>query len=576
MGGLAQSSSAVASYSINHLVVKVDGAPLSPQLMSELLGVAVEDALSRPASFALTFNDPEHTLLGNGFDFGATVALSLGEGKSLLEHAEVTAKECEVGVAGHVTVVRGFDLTHRLHRGRRTEVYKDVLYSDVAQKIAARAGLSGGTIDTPSMSVRPHVMQWNTSDWDFLNELAEEVDFEVGLTNGKLSFVMRSKASSAPSAGGVEARDPLQLTLKKVSHFRCVVSGAQQVGDVEVRGWDPKTKAAVIGAASATTSATQLSSTPAAAAGVLNGKTLASVENLYDKQSDADAAATALAEQIGSAFGTFEGTTQGNPDLKAGVAVSLGLAGPPFEGKYALTATRHTIDEDGYQTWFASAGSEDTSLLGLASNTAEHRFGEGVVPAIVSDVRDPDNLGRVKVTFPWLSSTNESYWARVTQPWAGKDYGAVFLPEVKDEVLVAFEQGDFARPYVVGALYNGLEKPSGGDNPLVDEGAGTVNVRRMTSRQKHGIELVDKFGAEGIFVRTGDGKNKVELDVANTSILVHSDGSVTISSMKDLKITSTGGNVEIGGREIKLAAQAQLELKSTAAVVIQGNVVKIN
>lgn len=590
MGG----SSVVSSYSIKHLVVKVDGTALSEQIAGELLNVTVEDAVSAPASFALVFNDPFHKLLSQGgFEFGASVSLSLVDGKSLLDHGEITTKECEVDAAGKVTVIRGFDLSHRLHRGRRTEVYKDVLYSDVVQKIAARSGLSGGTIEAPSMSVRPHVMQWNTSDWDFVNDLADEVGFEVELSDGKLCFAARPSASSGPAVSNGDGAGPRQVTLDKVSFFRCVVSGAQQVGDVEVRGWDPVAKAPVIGSASTETTAADLSATPAAAAGLLNGETLSSVDKLYDKQDDADGAARALADRVAAAFGTFEGAAAGNPELRAGVAVSLGLAGKPFEGKYTLTATRHVFDGEGYHTWFASAGSEDASLLGLASTPPGRGLGEGVVPAVVSDARDPEKLGRVKVTFPWLSSSNESAWARVTQPWVGKDYGAVFLPEVKDEVLVAFEQGDFARPYVVGSLYNGEDKPTSGDNPLVDEGAGTVDVRRMASRQKHVIELVDKFGGEGIFVRTGDGKCKLELDVASTSVLIGSDGSVTISAAKDVKITSTGGsaeitgskdvkvtsttgNVELAGREIKLNAQAQLELKSTGVVMIQGQLVKIN
>jgi phage protein D len=595
MGGLSSSASAVSPYSINHVVVKVDGSRLSDELVDALVTATVEDATSTPAAFALTFNDRYHELLAGGlFPFGATVSISLPDGKALLDHGEVTTKECEVYASRQVTVVRGFDLSHRLHRGRRTEVYKDVLYSDVATKIAGRAGLGGGTIDTPSMSVRPHVMQWNTSDWDFLNRLADEVGFEVDLVDGKLCFVARPPASDAPAAArSPDTNDPRQVTLEKVSSFRCVVSGAQQVGDVEVRGWDPVAKGPIVGTAPAAATTAELSTTPATVAGLLKGGTLSSVDGLYANQSDAEGAASAIAERIGGAFGTFEGTTIGNPALRAGVAVSLGIAGETLEGKYTLSATRHVFDEDGYHTWFASTGSEDASLLGLAASAPEQRLGEGVVPAVVSDVRDPDKLGRVKVTFPWLSSNNESGWARITQPWVGKDYGAVFVPEVKDEVLVAFEQGDFARPYVVGGLYNGQDKPVTGDTPLVDDGAGTVNVRRMASRKKHAIELVDKFGGEGIFVRTGDGKAKVELDVANTSILVSSDGSVTISGAKDVKVTSTGGSteisgakgltlssasgdVEIGGRAVKVNAKGQMDLKATGVAVLQGQVVKIN
>ena len=83
----------------------------------------------------------------------------------------------------------------------------------------------------------------------------------------------------------------------------------------------------------------------------------------------------------------------------------------------------------------------------------------GVVTGVVTNNKDPDKLGRVKVRFPWLSDTDESWWARVASPMAGKDRGVFFLPEVDDEVLVAFEHGDPRFPYVIGALWNGSTPP---------------------------------------------------------------------------------------------------------------------
>ena len=90
----------------------------------------------------------------------------------------------------------------------------------------------------------------------------------------------------------------------------------------------------------------------------------------------------------------------------------------------------------------------------------------GAVIGLVSNVSDPDKLGRVKVRFPWLQDDSESPWARVVSFMAGPDRGAVFRPEVDDEVLVVFAHGDMRFPFVIGALWNGKDKmPSerGGD-----------------------------------------------------------------------------------------------------------------
>src|SRR5689334_2824184 len=89
----------------------------------------------------------------------------------------------------------------------------------------------------------------------------------------------------------------------------------------------------------------------------------------------------------------------------------------------------------------------------------------GVVVGVVTNIQDDQGLGRVKVKFPWLSDTDESHWARVAVPMAGHQRGFYFLPEVDDEVLVAFEHGSADYPYILGALWNGKDEPpaSNGD-----------------------------------------------------------------------------------------------------------------
>jgi uncharacterized protein involved in type VI secretion and phage assembly len=113
----------------------------------------------------------------------------------------------------------------------------------------------------------------------------------------------------------------------------------------------------------------------------------------------------------------------------------------------------------------------------------------GVVVGVVTNNQDPDKLGRVKVRFPWLSQDDESYWARIAVLMAGNNRGAWFLPEVDDEVLVAFEHGDVRMPYVLGALWNGV------DAPPRDNSDGKNNQRVIRSRSGH--ELVFNDDSDG-------------------------------------------------------------------------------
>src|SRR3972149_536693 len=100
------------------------------------------------------------------------------------------------------------------------------------------------------------------------------------------------------------------------------------------------------------------------------------------------------------------------------------------------------------------------SILEALQGTGQDvRLISGVVPGIVTNNQDPDGLGRVKIKFPWLSDDNETDWVRIATLMAGGQRGGFFLPEVGDEVLVAFEHGDINHPYVIGALWNGVDKP---------------------------------------------------------------------------------------------------------------------
>src|SRR6185436_4336090 len=125
------------------------------------------------------------------------------------------------------------------------------------------------------------------------------------------------------------------------------------------------------------------------------------------------------------------------------------------------------------------------NLTDLLVNNEDRETGvariHGVVVGIVTNNQDPDGMGRVKVKFPWLSDADESFWARAAVPMAGKDRGFYFLPEVDDEVLVAFKHGAARSPYTPGALGNGKDAP-----PATNDD-GKNNVRVIKSRSGHVI-----------------------------------------------------------------------------------------
>ena len=471
---------------------------------------------------------------------------------------EITAVEAEIERDRTLTIVRGYDSSHRLQRGTTTETHLDVTYGDIVAKVAQRRGLQVGDGGTNTV-VHEAVVQWNQTDWEFVSGLAAEIGHEVVVVDGQLHLREPSDSASGPSAGDLQAADARKLVVGgNVLRLRATVSGAEQVEEVHVRGWDYKEKQAVEGTAKAT-DGSRSAAAGAGSAGLaekLGGGTLVKVDWPVESAEVAQHAADSLVEQLGSAAVELDGVVHGNPDLRAGVTISLTGAGAPFDGQYVLTSCRHTYDPGtGYQTPFRVSGRQTRTMLGLVNGKhGGDRHGvRGVVPAIVSNIDDPEQLGRMKVTFPWLADNSESHWARVAMVGAGNERGVVILPEVGDEVLVAFDHGDPRMPYVIGGLYNGKDKL-----PVTPVDGGKVVTRAIVSRNGHRVELHD--GDDVITIASGDGQHTFVLDQKGSKVVLETSGDVEVTAKGKVAITSTG--------EMKLESSAALELKAATGVTI--------
>jgi uncharacterized protein involved in type VI secretion and phage assembly len=194
--------------------------------------------------------------------------------------------------------------------------------------------------------------------------------------------------------------------------------------------------------------------------------------------------------------------------------------------------------------------------------THEHRT-NGIVIGVVSSLEDKENLGRVTVRFPYFGE-QESNLARLATLMAGKGFGSYFVPEVGDEVLVAFEQGDPRRPYILGAVWNKPDPP-----PKTDGNQKENNWRFIQSRSGHIILLDDTAGKERIVLIDKDAKRQVVIDSGNNKIQVLCD-------LGDVEIKAPTGSVTIEAKTITLKATADLNLSGTVTTKIEGGTVTIN
>jgi phage protein D len=559
------------------LLISVKGAPLADDVAALLAGAYVDDSLHVPDLFVLRFRDEATSVLDKGgFAIGAVVALAVqssGPGGPIpLIKGEVTALETEVGADGVHTVVRGLDRSHRLFRGRRVEAYLQVTAADVARKVAQRAGLAVGRVDHRG-PVLKHVAQDGVSDWEFLRRLAVETGAVLTVRDGELDFRAPQQAGAAPSGAAGARSDPLVLERGvNLISLRATVTSAGQVPDVEVRGWDPENKRALVAVVPARTRSAELNgTTPAGLAGVFSSPRWVEPVSAYRTQQQCDTAARAVSERLAGGFAELDGVVRGNPRLRAGVAVALAGVGRPFEGRYALTSSRHEFSpETGYLTSFTVSNTSERSLYGAANGVTPGSSAGGVMTATVSDVKDPDKRGRVRVTFPVMSDTYVSWWARVVQQGAGNGRGAVVLPEVGDEVLVAFGMGSFEEPYVLGGLFNGKDLPQPGWAEHVGATDGAVQRRALTSRKGMVVEMVETPKEERLTVSTNGGAQHVTLvQKADKGISIVSEGPVEITAKKDVVVKTATGSITLEGQKISVKAKTELEL-SGAKVKVTG------
>ncbi|MBP2324835.1 uncharacterized protein involved in type VI secretion and phage assembly [Kibdelosporangium banguiense] len=566
--------------------------PLPPAWVTQLVSCAVDENVDLPDAATLTFRDPDHDLMtATGISIGTPLKVSVatvtGQAQELLFSGEVTALELDSDTTGSFTVIRALSKAHRLFRGRRVLAFRNMSAADIVRKVASGAGLPTGQIQTAAITY-PQLTQANVSDWEFLQGIAQEhgTTLRVDRT-GKLEMVRPKPAAGAPAPTTPATQNPLVLEYgRNLMALRAVLTTADQVDSVEVRGWDVATKRALVAREPAVTSKTVVPGMKLRP----NGKTKMTVTDTpYGTQAETAAAARSIAASVSAGVGEVEAVAEGNPRLRAGVPVALGNAGPAFSGRYTATAAHHVLEPgSGYRTTVLVSASPDRSLAGLAIGGNAPSRGPrmpGLAIGVVTDIKEVGKAERgwVRLKFPWLADDYVTDWVRTVQ-LGGHGGGGVFSPEVNDEVLVGFEQGSLDRPYVLGGLYNGVDRPSPHDVPLVDRTSGRVNRRSLVSRGGQRIELLDaRRGPAGVRLATGDEKLEVRLDQQGKQIVISVRGAGGRTALSSITLTERGitldagrGELSLRGRDISINGTTGVHVEGGVQAVLRGRIVRIN
>lgn len=469
------------------------------------------------------------------------------------------------------------DAAYRMTLQQKTRMFEEKTDSDVFSEVLADyADLTTGTLETTSVQQK-HLVQHRLSDWDFMVTRAEANGLVCFADDGTLS-VLKPDISTTPLTSPTFGATILELDAE--------LDGRTQPQALTAHSWDPAGQEQLEAAAAEPTWTDNgnLSGTDVA------GFAGAESEDLYHggALSNDELQAWADAQLLRRRAAKIRGRVrfQGWQDVKPGTTLDLQGLGERMNGPVYVTGVQHEISGGNWTT---------DAQFGFDPTTHLEKFGHAAAPLLLPSVpglqigivtqleSDPDGEQRILVKIPAFSTTAEGVWARVATLDAGNERGTFFLPEIGDEVVLGFLEGDPRHAVVLGMLHSSAHPApltAKDDNHL--KGYTSRSAMKLTFDDDKKIVTLETPGkrrlildddAGTITIKDGNG-NKIVLD--GSGIQIESGGEFTLKTKKDLKMES-GINLELKATaQLKAEGAAGAEIKTDAIATLKGSLVQIN
>ena len=476
------------------------------------------------------------------------------------------------------------DSSVKMTIGRKSKYYEDLKDQEILEQVINAAGLQA---DVESTDLKhKEVVQHNVTDWDFINLRAE--------LNGKLVLVDDGKVSvKAPDTSAAAA---LSLVFgSTIYEFEAEMDSRHQLKAVKAQSWDYAGQALF----EATAAAPDFDEP-----GNLQGNALADVIGLEEytlrhsghvlvEELQAWADACLLRSRLSKIIGRAK--FQGFTAIKPGVLVQVDGVGDRFNGKVFITAARHEIIDG---NWFTHAQFGLTPEWFSARPDVAAPAASGLLPAIeglqigkvVALEGDPDGEDRIQVKLPLIDNAAKGIWSRLASLDAGNKRGWVIRPEIDDEVIVGFINGDPRDAVVLGQLHSSNKPaPIPGSDQNHHKGYHSRSELKVLFDDENKIITISTPGGNSIVITEKD-KGIIVTDQNNNLLEMKPEG-ITIKSPKDIKIEAAGKieikatqDLSMEGLNVKGKANAQLSMEGTAGAklstsaiaVVKGSLVQIN
>ena len=524
--------------------ITLGGSQLDAQLLSDLLDLRIVRGTRSTGRATLTFVDRTFDLARSKFKLGQPLKVSSIEPASTLFEGTVTGLATESGEGGARVTVTAHDKSYDLARSSGVATFMSQTPEDAIQSIATAAGMRA---KAPSSGLQQSWFWRADSILGQVDEICERLGWEWMVEGDTLHCIDVSDLST-PSAA-------CKLTVgEELTRFAAEESGPVAT-EVTVRGWDEKTKRVV----------EARKRTPKSGSGFLAGRqSTADATTLVTRlgASSQDEAAK-LAAAIAGAGATVTARGRGifAPLVQPGRGVEIAGAGPS-DGVYYVREVEHAFDGGLLRTSFVAGFRPPVRITDpWQTRRSASSLATGLHIALVDDNRGNDDFpGRIRVTIPTVSAQDSMQWARLATPGGGSKRGMQWVPEVNDEVVIAFEDGDVRRPVIIGGLFNGKDLPPL-EAPVKD---GKVVKRTLTSRLGHKLEMGDGSGEKEEYIDLELAGGKVKLHLGKDRVDLETEGKpLRIASGQDEIVFDGNGTITIKAKTIKLDAQQDVEISGT-------------
>jgi Rhs element Vgr protein len=566
--------------------VKIDGQAVSSDY--RILQVDVMREVNRIPSAKLIIADGDPALqdfeVSSSAGFIPGKAIEIQAGYALSEETIFKGIIIKHGIKvsdsqSSVLIIECRDEAYKMSIGRNNKSFDESSDSDIISGIVANYGLTNDV--DPTTAIHEKIIQYNVSDWDFINLRAEMNSLFVMVDDGHVE---------------VKKLDPAQSAVMPLSYgasilgFEAEIDSRNQFKGIKAESWDSAGQEMIEmeGQSQAIPDPGNLTSDELANVAGLDFLMLRHSGQITDAElkawSDAMLNRSRLARNVGRI------KIQGIPDLKPGQVVELQGLGNRFNGNAIITAVRHEIADGDWNTRLVYGLKFETFAQNF-KETLQQMPASGLIPSVhglqagVVTVleNDPKSEFRIKVKLPAINPNDEGLWARIALPDAGNNRGFMFMPEIGDEVIVGFMNEDPRNPVILGMLHSSVK-------PAPFAATDSNNQKAMVTRSGMKISFDDDKKSVEISTPAGfvfhldeDQKEILLEDTNRNKIKMNSDG-ITLESGKDVIIKATNGNVTFDGINITQKASAQLkiegsagvEAKSSGTMVIKGSIVQIN